>query len=415
MATTLKLKADIKKLKAAIGRKETPAKILPKLKEQLEKVENELASMKKGASPRKVSTTKGTTSTLSKLQKMVQSKKYSVYQGSSVDLKKDADEGAMHTGRRTSKGLKANQYGTAKQNKGNTYYEYRANRLDVKQPKVKQTYPKLEKGGETENERASKLLNKLKEEGKLKRYLDVRGNGKKVFDIIVPNKSEKGMYKRYESTSQSSLGTLQNEYLDENDVLNWLKKTMPKTEMASGGYMAKGGKINVAKIRAEYDKNEDNNAHSENVVLLAKHFGTESDLRDAKTILAKHEAIGHLPSYLRDERDALASRLYKKMVIASQGKMEDGGETEEEQKVIRGFSDDEAYEYAKGGMVEHGLKVGDLIVGEGEKGTDMDGYVFVSNSGKNFVVHLNSGHRSGSMKHGGELGKVGSKTHRYDK
>jgi hypothetical protein len=90
-------------------------------------------------------------------------------------------------------------------------------------------------GGETEDERALKLLNKLKEEGKLKRYLDVRGNGKKVFDTIIPNKSEKGVYKRYESTSQSSIGTLQNEYLDESDVLNWLKKTMPKKEMAKGG------------------------------------------------------------------------------------------------------------------------------------------------------------------------------------
>ena len=338
MATTLKLKADIKKLKAAIDRKGTPANILPKLKAQLEKVENELASMKKGASPRKVSTTKGTTSTLSKLQKMVQSKKYSAYQGSNVDLKKDADEGAMHTGRRTSKGLKANQYGTAKQNKGNVYYEYRPNRLDVKQPKAKQTYPKLEKGG----------------------------------------------------------------------------------------YMAEGGKINVAKIRAEYHKNEDNNAHSENVVLLAKHFGTESDLRDAKTILAKHEAIGHLPSYLRDERDALSSRLYKKMVIASQGKMEDGGETEEEeQKVIRGFSDDEAYEYAQGGAVEHGLMVGDKILKK------MGNAITVENDGKKYVVNLNQGERV-SMENfiqmdsrdsyghvyfseGGKLGKVGSKTHRYDK
>lgn len=78
-----------------------------------------------------------------------------------------------------------------------------------------------------DNEDISRL-EKLKKEGKLKRYLDVRGNGKKVFETIIPNKSEKGMYKRYESTSQSSLGTLQNEYLDENDVLNWLKKTSPK-------------------------------------------------------------------------------------------------------------------------------------------------------------------------------------------
>jgi len=98
---------------------------------------------------------------------------------------------------------------------------------------------KYEKGGtmvedgENQDERALNQLNKLKEQGKLKRYVDVRGNGKKVFDTIVPNKKQKGMYKRYESLSQSSIGTLQNEYLDETDVLNWLKKTMPKREMTN--------------------------------------------------------------------------------------------------------------------------------------------------------------------------------------
>jgi hypothetical protein len=62
-------------------------------------------------------------------------------------LKKDAGEGAMKTGRRVSKGLKSNQWGDKSSNKGNVYYEYRPNRLDVKQPKKRQTYPKLADGG----------------------------------------------------------------------------------------------------------------------------------------------------------------------------------------------------------------------------------------------------------------------------
>lgn len=92
----------------------------------------------------------------------------------------------------------------------------------------------------------------------------------------------------------------------------------------SGGMFAKGGVVDIKKIRKQYDENEDNNAHSENVVLLAKHFGTESDLRDARMILSKHEAIGHLPSYLAQERDELSRKLYKKMVEAST-KMAKGG------------------------------------------------------------------------------------------
>lgn len=88
---------------------------------------------------------------------------------------------------------------------------------------------KYAKGGGVEDEQ----FEKLKREGKIIRYLDVRGNGKKVFDIIVPNKKEKGMYKRYESLSKNELGVLQNEYLDESDVKNWLLKTSPK--YAKGG------------------------------------------------------------------------------------------------------------------------------------------------------------------------------------
>ena len=147
MATALKLKNDIKKLKAAISSKATPKSFVPKLKAQLDKAENELASLKKSGRPRKTSTTKGTATTLSALQKLIQKKKFGVYQGAGVDLKKDAGEGAFATGRRVSKGLKSNQWGDASENKGNVYYEYRPNRLDVKQPKKKQTYPKLEKGG----------------------------------------------------------------------------------------------------------------------------------------------------------------------------------------------------------------------------------------------------------------------------
>jgi hypothetical protein len=146
MATALKLKNDIKKLKAAINSKATPKTFVPKLKAQLERAEKELADVKSGGKPKKSSAPK-TEKTLTALQKLVQKKKFSVYKGAGVDLKKDAGEGAMKTGKRISKGLKSNQWGDKSSNKGNVYYEYRPNRLDVKQPKKKQTYPKLEKGG----------------------------------------------------------------------------------------------------------------------------------------------------------------------------------------------------------------------------------------------------------------------------
>jgi hypothetical protein len=90
------------------------------------------------------------------------------------------------------------------------------------------------KSATTNDDASVSQLEKLKSEGKLVRYLDVRGNGKKVFDRLVVDKSEKGNFKRYESASKGTLGTLQNAYLTEEDVLAWLKKTSPK-KMANGG------------------------------------------------------------------------------------------------------------------------------------------------------------------------------------
>jgi hypothetical protein len=120
------------------------------------------------------------------------------------------------------------------------YFENRVNRSDKKRKK----FPMLEKGGYMAKggileQRALKLFNKLEEEGKLKRYVDTRGNGKKYFETIIPNSAENGYWKRYESTSRSNIGTLQNEYLDKNDVINHIKKTLPNLE--EDDKMAKGG------------------------------------------------------------------------------------------------------------------------------------------------------------------------------
>lgn len=132
MATALKLKRDITRLKAALRSKATPKSFLPKLKSQLDKAETEYEAAKSGkkSAPK---TTKQTKSTLDKLKEIIKKKKYGAYKGAGVDLKKDADRPALPTGKRISKN-------------GNPYYEYRANRIDVKQPPKR--YPKLEDGGE---------------------------------------------------------------------------------------------------------------------------------------------------------------------------------------------------------------------------------------------------------------------------
>ena len=105
--------------------------------------------------------------------------------------------------------------------------------------------------------------------------------------------------------------------LDENSKPKAVKK------------MAKGGNVkSFDKIFEEYEENEDNNYHSENVVLLAKNFGGAEDLKLAKSILKKHESEGSLSEELNKQRSDLSKKLYPKL-IASKNKMAKGGTIKE--------------------------------------------------------------------------------------
>ena len=136
------------------------------------------------------------------------------------------------------------------------YFEDRPTKSD-KNPSKK--YISLETGGEMEDseseidEKVEKYIDRLKNGEKVKRYFHVRGKSNpKYYETILPNTSEKGMYKRYESVSNSSIGTLQNEYLTEDDLREYFKKTIVeiskhKGTYEHGGYMAKGGKVRSPK------------------------------------------------------------------------------------------------------------------------------------------------------------------------
>jgi hypothetical protein len=336
MANTLQLKNDIKKLKTALASKSLSASIKNKLKGKLEKAEKDL----KSTAPRKATTAK---STIASLKELVKKKKYSIYKKSGVDLKKDSEEPALPIGRRVSKGIKGNQYGNKKSSKGNVYYEYRANRLDVKQPSKTAKYPKLEDGGMMAHggENTNSLVNYVQDGSKI--AFAGGGNGTNITDYGL---SEVAMYidqKQYSFETRNLFKKLVismvNDEIENNQVgANDYKK---------GGMMAHGGKLSKKDFFKKYEENEDENMHSENVVLLAENYGTESDIRDAKTILAKHESIGHLPTSLRQERDVLHDKLYAKYVQSREdgGMMADGGVTEKDKlglkilKALSGFND----------------------------------------------------------------------------
>lgn len=229
MATAIKLRSDIRKLKKAIDTKGISASIKDKLKSQLQKAESELANMKKGKKPSK-SSTGGTKTALSKLQSIIKKKKYGAYRAQGVDLKKDADRPALRSGKRTSKS-------------GNTYYEYRANRIDVKQPPKR--YPKLEDGGMmAEGGRITKGL-KWKQE-----WTDTKGvEGYDILEVddtnYFSNRYSGGMVVRskiIESSKPERIGNFQEETKAElRKIL--LGKYPFAYKLKDGGYMAGGGRV----------------------------------------------------------------------------------------------------------------------------------------------------------------------------
>jgi len=77
----------------------------------------------------------------------------------------------------------------------------------------------------------------------------------------------------------------------------------------------------------------------------------------------------------------------KKDLKSTHSRRDDARFEEREPKVVRGYSDDEAYEYAKGGMLKHGLMIGDEIIGYSGD------VVQVQNKGNFFVVNLQEGKR----------------------
>lgn len=69
--------------------------------------------------------------------------------------------------------------------------------------------------------------------------------------------------------------------------------------------------VDFAKVRKQFDRNEDRNAHSVNAVLIAKHAGTDEHHKEAKDILKQHNKLGYLSGDLMKRRKALYDKLEK--------------------------------------------------------------------------------------------------------
>lgn len=104
---------------------------------------------------------------------------------------------------------------------------------------------------------------------------------------------------------KAEVAIVDEKYGDEYDLYGNLKENADGEEYAKGGITRK----KLLDIQKEYDRNEDNNYHSENVVLLAKHFGTKEDLKEAKDILKQHEQDRQMTSENMKRRNKLDEKL----------------------------------------------------------------------------------------------------------
>jgi hypothetical protein len=92
--------------------------------------------------------------------------------------------------------------------------------------------------------------------------------------------------------------------LNENSPENYEYSVKDSSKMAKSSRTS-----SLSSIEKKYLQNEDENRHSENVVLLAKNFGDADDLKLAKEILRKHNAEGGLSSENGKKRQDLHLKL----------------------------------------------------------------------------------------------------------
>lgn len=257
-----KIKSDIAKIEASMkvySKKSdaTSKKIVQSFKSKLDSFETELKKAEKEEkSALKKIQIKNASKKVADLKKLISSKKYAIYKGAGVDLEKDAKVPALPYGKRKSKTT------------GKTYYEYRANRVDIKPKK----YPRLEHGGymadggelqgykDLSNVNISKLeiveTNTmgnpdkliLKENGKkvAQFYFNMRGYNK---DFVLKNKEGVAYHFGGDKSKSMQISTFKKALKEGFTYIKFYD------EFEHGGYMAKGGDVEkrVNALYSTYD------------------------------------------------------------------------------------------------------------------------------------------------------------------
>jgi hypothetical protein len=311
-----------------------------KVKQALSQAYDKIKSINDKAAPTKTKSSKSTAkkqstkssdikSALSELKQKVGKIEYK-RAITGTNIARDLNVPALPSGKRIvrKKGYTTNQYGRHSNKVGSTYYESRANRMDVNQPS-KSRNPKLARGGKVEEEfeigdivanKETKTIGIVRDVFE-KQYGDLRTDADGVVNVSNLELYSPSKHKAYHIAPST-------------------KAEIERTKFA------KGGQTDM-EVWKEYEENEDNNLHTENVVLLAKHYGSKKDIEIASAIEIIHNRLGTLPKILFEKRDEIGNKLYPKLVKMKQlNKYRGGGEVE---KV---FMETEGYEYGNGGEMQ---------------------------------------------------------------
>lgn len=119
-----------------------------------------------------------------------------------------------------------------------------------------------------------------------------------------------------------------------------------------------GGSINAKSIFKEYEENENDNYHAENILLLANNFGTEEDVETAKEILKQRDKQGSTSEAMNKKSYELNKRLYPKLIDALNSNKNQTTMTQEHiDKFVRGANstDETAREISTRKLKEAGL------------------------------------------------------------
>jgi hypothetical protein len=312
--------------------------------------------------PTKTTTTRKTRTTsqgglkaiLAELKKKLGSEKFKEAT-TGTDIQKDIKIPALKKGKRIvrKKGYTTNQYGTFKNQVGTAYWESRANRFDANQPSQTRKY-KLADGGDISSYDNPKNATHILHIDGQNWYLEKIDS---THFYMSNNPKYRGMAHHIGQHKGES-------YYDE--IKQWLRDT----KFAKGGKIEVGSIVNLPEI-----KMKDGRVQYERVV-GGEVIGFEDGVYDV--LNPKTNRI-HRVSENQIEKPSAYSK--------------------HRQTASRMRNDEDTYpkgtEFAKGGMSEHGLEVGDKIVMDVEKRVgNMPNTIGVEDYDKEFhLVDLDKGER----------------------